>query len=421
MGVQQSSHWKKIRDKVRKKIKEVIKFVGYKWILPLVYKWYASKPTDEKLVLFADQRNRKMPDNFIRLYDMCLEKGYHCEVMSGRSFANNAVPKWARRKEKLKFHLQFIKLFAECRALFLVDWFPLAYIVQPRQETAVVQLWHACGAMKMFGYSTADKAWNGPRKGKELYPSHNTYTLACVSGEKTVKPFEDGFGCGEGIVKAIGCPRTDIYFDKTAMAAASEKVRQLYPEIGERKIILYAPTFRGNSIAKANMKLEFCFRELLPEISDQYVMFVKLHPQVMKANGISEIDRISCLGSLFDVSRTLTAEEALCAADILITDYSSIMFEYLLMERPIISYIYDIDKYIKDRGLYFPYEQLAPGPYVFSQEALMDKIKTVSEWFDVEKVRKLKEEFMSACDGHSTERIFNYVFGNGKDEGEIAE
>ena len=71
---------------------------------------------------------------------------------------------------------------------------------------------------------------------------------------------------------------------------------------------------------------------------------------------------------------------------------------------------FDIDKYISDRGLFYPYDQLAPGPYVFNQNELLEKLLTVDQWFDVERVREYKKEFMSACDGHSTERIFHYVF-----------
>lgn len=400
--------YKRVQNTAKEIAKGVLKFIEYKWILPLVYQWCARKPIDEKLVVFADHRDCPTPDNFLNMIDLCEENGFQCVVMSGRPFGEK-VPKWTRQKERLKFHFQFIKIFSRCRVLFLNEWFPLAYIVQPRTETAVVQLWHGCGAMKMFGYSTVGKAWGGSVK--KLYPTHNTYTLACVSGIKAVAPFEDGFRSKPGVVQALGCPRTDIYFNEEAKAAMLHKVHSKFPEIKDRKIILYAPTFRGDSIAEAHTNLNLKFREILSGLSEEYVLFVKLHPLTAKTDGISELDRIACPGSLFDVSKILSAEEALCGADILITDYSSIMFEYLLLERPIISYIYDIDTYIKDRGLYYPYEQLAPGPYVSTQEELVEKIKTVSDWFDIEKTRRYKEEFMSACDGHSTERIYQHVFG----------
>lgn len=403
--------FKKIQEKIRGRAKKIIKYVGYKWVLPRVYSKYSKQPIDKKLVIFADFRDRDMPDNFRGLYELCQENGFNCVVFSGTLFADK-IEKWARRKNKIRFHFDFIREFAQCRVLFLTDWFPPAYIVQPRPETEVVQLWHACGAFKMFGYSTDEKKWGASVKEKKRYPSHNTYTLACVSGEKAIAPFENGFHSNPGVVQALGCPRTDFYFDRKSVESISRKVRMRYPEIGDRKIILYAPTFRGNSIAKASMKVNLPFTEMMAELSDQYVMFIKLHPQTAKSNGINERYRISCLGTLYDVTKTLSTEEALCVADILITDYSSIIFEYMLFERPIISYIYDIDEYIADRGLYFPYEQIAPGPYVFTPEELLDKLKTVSKWFDPTRIRELRQEFMSACDGHSTERIYNYVFGD---------
>ncbi len=88
----------------------------------------------------------------------------------------------------------------------------------------------------------------------------------------------------------------------------------------------------------------------------------------------------------------------------------------MLLERPIISYVYDIDQYISDRGIVDPYDELTPGPYVFTQEDLVEKLATVDEWFDLERTRYYRNEFMSACDGHSTERIFNYVFERSKTE-----
>ena len=408
----------RIVDRVRRRTKSVLKLITYKCILPLLYRWWSRKPIDEKLVLFADHRDRPTPDNFLPMIELCEKNGYRCVVLSGRPFSDK-LPRWTRRPAKVKFQFQFVKLLARSRALFLYDGFPLAFVVQPRPETTVVQLWHGCGAMKMFGYSTLDKAWRGVTK---LYPAHNIYALACVSGPKAVGPFEEAFRSKPGVVQAIGCPRTDVYFDQKARAAMGKKLRKKFPQLQGKRVVLYAPTFRGNSIAKSHMKLNLVFRQILAQLPDDYVFLVKLHPLTAKSDGISELDRIACPGRLFDVSKTLTAEEALCAADILIADYSSILFEYLLLERPIISYIYDIDEYIRDRGLYFPYEQLSPGPYVSTQEELVEKLRTVDEWFDIERTRRYKEEWMSACDGHSTQRVFEAVFGaapgSGKGEGE---
>lgn len=404
-----------IKNAIRKWVKGIIKFIAYKWVLPLVYKWYARKPVDEKLVVFADHRYASMPDNFRGLYEMCRKNGFKCEVLSGNSF-NNTVRPWKRRKEKLKFHFRFLKLFAQCRILFLVDYFPFADIVTARKETQVVQLWHACGIMKKWGYAVTSEGWGTSEEEKKRYPLYVNQTLATVSSYSDVvkEGYRSAFRCDPNVIQPLGTPRTDIYFDGEFHQRAKEKVRSLFRQIGDRKIILYAPTFRGRTIAKSYMDCELDYKGLKASLSEQYVMLTKFHP-LMAKGGVPESGRLQTRDFMFDVSKTLTPEEALCAADILVTDYSSIMFEFLLLERPIVSYIYDIDEYIRDRGLFLPYDQLAPGPYVFTKEELTDKLKTVEDWFDIERTRKYKEKFMSACDGHSTERIYQHIFGTKTD------
>ena len=249
---------------------------------------------------------------------------------------------------------------------------------------------------------------------KKRYPMHTSYTLAGISstGEKVRTGYWESFRCDPDIIKPLGSPRTDIYFDEEFRRSSKQKVCSLFPEIGNRKIILYAPTFRGTSIAKSYIQYELDFKVLKEVLGNGYAFVTKFHP-LMAQGGLAESGRLQGSGFVFDGTKLLTPAEALCAADILITDYSSIMFEYYLLERPVISYIYDIDTYDKDRGLFYPYDQLAPGPYVFTQEELVEKLLTVEEWFDMDRIRAYRNEFMSACDGHSTQRIYDYVFGGG--------
>lgn len=404
---------KKIKGKVIGRLKKIVKYVGYKWILPMAYRWYCHAPQDNRLVVFVDHRRLDIPDNFQGLLKKCIADGFRCEVLTGAQFADT-LPKWERRRKKVGFHFQFMKLLAQCQVVFLDDWFPLIDIVSPRRGTQVIQLWHGCGILKRWGYAVHSGKWGKSKREQSIYPDYLHQTLSTVSSTslKVIEGYRDAFRCDTDIIKPLGCPRTDIYFDEEFKQRAREKVRSMFPEIGERKIILYAPTFRGKSIKSANTKLDFNFTELKNTLSSEYVFLTKFHP-LMKKGGLTESKRLQGYNFVFDVTTSLSAEEALCVADILVTDYSSIMFEYYLLERPVISYIYDIDTYDKDRGLFYPYDQLAPGPYIFTQEELVEKLLTVEEWFDVDRIRAYRNEFMSACDGHSTQRIYDYVFGGG--------
>ncbi len=398
--------------KIKKKIISICKYLGFKILLPIYYKFCSLRKVDNKLVLFADHRDRKMADNFISLYDMCSKNGYKCVVLSGDVFGKK-VPKSKRRIKKIKYMFRFMKLYAQCRALFLVDYFPLAYLVKPRKGTDVIQLWHACGLMKEFSYAVSGTSWGRSEKDMKRYPMHTTYTLATASSPKVCIGYQKAYKCDKSIIKPLGSPRTDIYFDEKFKTEAKARVRKLFPNIGDRKIILYAPTYRGKSLNKSYVNCELDFETLKNKLSDKYIFLTKFHP-LMAKKGFKESGRLIAPDFLYDVTEILTPEEALCAADVLITDYSSILFEYLLLEKPMISYVYDIDDYISDRGLFYPYDELTPGPYVINQKQLIEKLLTVDKWFDIERTRKYKEEYMSACDGHSTERIYKYIFENKK-------
>ena len=298
--------------RLKKLIRNFIRFVALKIILPLYYKINCLRPINKNLVLFADRHNREMADNFIGLYNMCKENGYKCEVLSG-DLLKKDLPFKKRWKSTIKYYFKFMRLFAQCRTLFLVDYFPLAYIVKPRKGVDVVQLWHGCGLMKGFGYAVSGNAWGRSEKEMKKYPMHNTYTLATASSPKVREGYYLAYRCNKDIIKPLGSPRTDIYFDKEFVKKAKDKVKKLIPEIGNRKIILYAPTYRGKSMKKSYMDDNLDYKEMKKILSDKYVFLTKFHP-LMAKEGFKESNRLVSQGFAFDVTKKLTPEEALCAA-----------------------------------------------------------------------------------------------------------
>ncbi len=179
------------------------------------------------------------------------------------------------------------------------------------------------------------------------------------------------------------------------------------PESKGKKVILFAPTFRGR-VAKAQSPDCFDVEQFYKNFSDEYVLVFKHHPLVRVRPEIpEEYSRFAV-----DFTDTMTIDELLCVSDICISDYSSLVFEYSLFERPMLFYAYDLDEYFDWRGFYYDYFELAPGPICKTNEEMIDYIKNIDERFDKDRVVAFKEKFMSACDGHATERIENLVFGN---------
>ena len=102
-------------------------------------------------------------------------------------------------------------------------------------------------------------------------------------------------------------------------------------------------------------------------------------------------------------------ENLLCAADAVISDYSSLIFEYSLLERPMIFYAYDLEEYEYDRAFYYDYRSFVPGEIVTDTDGIINEIKKSEASFDRERIIRFKNEYMSACDGNSSARIFDEI------------
>ena len=367
-------------------------------VWPLVFNLFKHRPLDEKLVLFAYNRNySSMPDNMKGVFEYLKNKGFNCVEM--------ASPKSGLKR--LFFNLRFQKYYAVCRCVFLTDNFDPVYAHAPREGTRVIQLWHACGAFKKWGYSTADLAWGADKKSLSTFPMHNTYTDVFVSARTVVSCYAEAFGCDEKIIRPFGTPRTDVFFNSAFVSSQRGTLQKLFPDIGERKIILYAPTFRGSNPTEAYNENRLNLERLKEALSKEYVLLLKLHPFTEKKFDLTEEEKEKSGDFVFNISSLVSTQTALCAADILISDYSSLIFEYSLLERPMLFFAYDLEEYNRERSFYFDYKSFVPGKIVADTEGIIKAIETGN--FEKEKVAPFRKKFMSACDGNCTKRIAEYA------------
>ena len=140
-----------------------------------------------------------------------------------------------------------------------------------------------------------------------------------------------------------------------------------------------------------------------------YVILVKLHPFIKKGMNLTKTLSEVYSGFVFDVSKTLSIDEAMCASSMVITDYSSLIFEYALLNRPMIFFAYDLEQYDRERSFYFNYKNFVPGDTVCDTEELLCSIRKNERDFDSLRVEKFRRKFMSACDGASTDRIIEKI------------
>ncbi len=254
-----------------------------------------------------------------------------------------------------------------------------------KRKTVVLQIWHASGAFKKFGQDTK----------KRLYKVKSC-DYAIASSKKVSEIYSQALNIPNKNVFSLGSPRADALFDKKKVMAYREKIYKKYSISPDKKLLLYAPTFRGDGIDES-YSLNINFSQLILGLSDDYVLGVRLHPMVsydLKADNVINLKDEDLI-------------ETLSATDILITDYSSIIFEYSILERPMIFYAPDLEQYIDKRDFYMDYREFVPGTITRSLNELHKAIEEKA--VDYNKIKKIKREYFDYHDGLTTERVVNFI------------
>lgn len=387
---------------IRRYIKDAIKAVLFDWLYPTLYRRVVARENlDEKKVIFVQGRGSCLSDNFKLIYERLGDDSWHRREALLREY-QVSYPQYCVNC------ILLVREVATARFVFLDDASDVISCLPLRQETKVVQLWHACGAFKKFGMSTADLKFGGSRDQKNKHPFYKNLSLVTVSSPEVVWAYVEAMVLEEdpSIVQALGVSRTDVFFDDDFATNSRRTIERKVPIVANKKIILYAPTFRGRVIdAKGPDRLDV--RALKATLGGEFALIVKHHPYVKNPPAIPE----DCNDFAVNVNdKDLSIEALLMVADVCISDYSSLVFEYSLFARPMVFFAYDMEEYEDWRGFYYSYEDLTPGPVVSTNDELIDYLVHMEERFDKKKVIDFKERFMTACDGHATDRIVQTVF-----------
>jgi CDP-glycerol glycerophosphotransferase (TagB/SpsB family) len=336
--------------------------------------------------------------------------------------------------------MAFMKLYAQAGTVVICDNFLPAAPCRKKPGTKIVQLWHACGWYKKFGYDAKDDIPEGYR-GNVF---RNT-DLVTVSGKAAVEPFCSAMRLTEKQVKAVGVSRTDLYFDEKWRDGCREAFFRRYPQAAGKKVVLWAPTFRGNAGIPRGLDLDL--HALQSALGSDYFLLSRLHPHML-----SQMEA--------DFPCSIPTERLYPLVDVLIADYSSLIYEYLLFGGGLVLYVPDLPEYRERRGFYMDPEQI-PAEKVLKVEDLADAVKRAvlsvkqtrkspgcsvdsnasnglnasngsnglngsngsnvsssCEWKEqlaspaVSRYRSFCEKYMDRCDGHATERICSWIAEN---------
>ncbi len=391
---------KKLYWQTRKKVGQILMF---RIVFPLGYKYYIKgKKIKRTKAVFVEVRFDEITDSFRLVYDRMKADGFDVH----EQFIENIKPgKWGY----IKRCLRMLEDISDAHYVFLNDACNVTSCIPLRKGTKIYQLWHACGAFKKFGMSTAELIFGDNRKTLEKYPNYGNLSYVTVSSPEVIWAYEEAMNLKDTKtqVVATGVSRTDVFYDQHFIEQSKAAVYSVCPAAENKKIILYAPTFRGR-VAKAESPDCLDIPAMKRALGDEYVLLIKHHPFVKQPPVVPE----DCADFAMDVTKSLEIDQLLCASDVCVSDYSSLIFEYSLFERPMIFFAYDLDDYFDWRGFYYNYDELTPGPVVKETEEIIDYIRHLDTRFDQAQVHAFKEKFMSSCDGHATDRIMALVLNS---------
>ena len=301
---------------------------------------------------------------------------------------------------KIKNIREFMHLYATSKVVIVDDYFRLLNTVDKREGVKLFQLWHACGAFKTFGFTRLGKK-GGP---KQTDSNHRMYDYAIVSSREIEKHYAEGFGLSDECVVATGIPRTDIFMDEAYAKSVRDAFYEKRPQLKDKKILLFAPTFRGNGQMSAYYPLEaFNPAQVYESLGGEYAILIKLHPFCKERFKIDEKYK----DFIIDLSEEDELNDLLFVTDLLVTDYSSVVFEASLLNIPMLFYAYDLYEYISSRDFYYDFEGFVPGKIVFSESELVSSIKEND--FEKEKVDGFKNKFFDSLDGKSSQRVADLI------------
>lgn len=348
----------------------------------------------EKTILFMTEQNSSLKSNLKAVYERMLARGMDKEytiLVSTRPAAAKSQPR--------KTWIELTRKLAQSGLIFLDDHAPVFDWLKLASDTQVVQLWHAGAGFKSSGYS---------RWGHKGCPSpqccHRQYTYG-IAGSKNIAPFfSEVWGINDEQVLPTGMPRMDEFLDENYRAETTERLYNEYPLCSGKKVLLFAPTYRGKNKKTAHYPYSLIdFERLYQLCGEEYVVLFKMHPWVKSAVPIPEEFK----DKFVDVNRYPNINDLFYITDLLITDYSSNIFEYSLMRKPMLFFAFDKIQYSFSRGFHRDYEESAPGKVCYTFDELMEAFEKRD--FEYEKVEQYIEHHFDFIDSHSSDRVIDWI------------
>lgn len=387
----------------------MIKFI--KSVMVKLYKIIAGLlPVNKKIIVFESNLFRNYTGNPRYIYETIVQRNIDTKYKCVWFFKNpdsvntSVIPGNAEcvQYKTLKFY------YYMSVAGFVVSDSRLPNYLVKNKNTTYIQTWHGTPLKKLaLDMTSLDMAGSN-----NIEKYHNNFRISSSKWDYLISQnnfstniFKRCFAFDKTILE-IGYPRNDVLINSSEEDIVATKKKMGLPL--DKKIILYAPTWRDNQYYKKG-EYKFAstidFDALRDAVSDEYVMIVKYH-YLIKDN----VDWSKYEGFIYQYGETEDIASLYLVSDVLITDYSSVMFDYSVLKRPMIFFTYDLDEYKNTlRGFYFDFLEEAPGPVVLDNDALIDSIRNYNfeDW--KEKYEAFHNKYNHCDDGKAGEKVVELI------------
>lgn len=360
---------------------------GYFFFLNILYAVLKLFPVQRKKIFFLSRQTDK-PSIDYRMLMKEIEKkypAYHLVVITKRVEKNlkDVVTKNFFSIFKQMYHLA-------TSSVCIVDGYNIAVsALKHKKSLTVIQLWHSLGAIKKFGQQTLTT--EKQRKFAKAMRMHKNYSYIISGAPAMIPYFAKAFGYPEDRFFSYGLPRIDYLLKSTE--ENKKRIYGAYPQLKEKKVVLYAPTFRDND------DHEYKINELIHAFdSEKYTVVLKLHPSISRGLKISDAAFLCAEFS----SMQLTA-----VADYVITDYSAVSIEAAIANKPVFLYVYDYDEYSISPGLNTDLHAEFPE-YTFCDALALYK-KLEAQNYNMDTVKKYREKYVADTNGTVTENLAAFI------------
>ncbi|MGM0902865.1 MAG: CDP-glycerol glycerophosphotransferase family protein [Bacillota bacterium] len=303
--------------------------------------------------------------------------------------------------KKLTQYIMSIYHLATAKVVFIDNYFGFLAATKFKKDVKCIQIWHANGAIKKFGLEDQSVEFRTERAKERFKKVYNNFHKITVGSDAMADIFIQAFGLSENRILRTGIPRTDLFYNVDKKESIEQYLYKKYPFLADKQVILYAPTFRDEKLE--TFELHINLKLLKKELEEEYILLLKLHPAIKNSITITE----DLKGFVYDFSDYPNVNELFFVADLLITDYSSLPFEYSILNKPMIFFPYDLIEYRRTRGFWEDYKKLIPGPIAYSTTEIVQTLKTKD--FQLEKVVAFNQKWNTYSNGHSSENLVAYT------------